>query len=213
MIAESSEGEGLQMSDKHKVTRKPGLLDRQFGHPSGILGSLVGMAMAVEHKELHRAVVEKLDLDSGDHVLEVGFGPGTAIRLAALRAAFVAGIEASSAMVLQAARRNRPTIRSGRVEVRRASVSAIPYPDKSFSAVFEINSFHHWDRPDVGLQEIFRVLMPGGRLLMALHQRRPESVQPELNRVAMLLSQTGFTSITCGEHRFAHGGAFVTARR
>jgi SAM-dependent methyltransferase len=190
-----------------------GFLHRQFTHPSGVLGALIGVAMAIEHRELHRAVVERLNLDSADRALETGFGPGTAIRLAAPLASFVAGIEPSREMVRQAARRNRAAIRSGRVELLRASVSAIPYPNGSFSVVFEVNSYHHWDQREAGLLEVFRVLRPGGRLLMSLSEGHGEPLPPQVSQVTRALADIGFSQVSVEEHRFGHGGAFLAARR
>jgi SAM-dependent methyltransferase len=201
------------METNQAVAARGGFLHRQFSHPSGILGALIGAAMAIEHKELHRAVVERLGLDSTDRVLEIGFGPGTAIRLAAPLASFVAGIEPSKEMVHQAARRNRAAVQSGRVEVLRASVSAIPYPNDSFTVVFEVNSYHHWDRREAGLLEVARVLRPGGRLLMSLNQAHGEPVAPQVRELTRALTDLGFSQVNVEEHRFGHGGAFLTARR
>ena len=201
------------METNGAVAPRDGMLHRQFSHPSGVLGALIGTAMAIEHRELHRAVVRRLDLDVTDRVLEIGFGPGTAVRMAASRASFVAGIDPSREMVQQASRRNRAAIRSGRVELLRASVSAIPYPNDAFTVAFEVNSYHHWDGRVVGLREIFRVLGPGGRLLMSLSQAHGEPLLPQIRQVTDVLADIGFSRVSVEEHRFGHRGAFVSARR
>ena len=196
----------------NSMKRKHGILDRQFGHPSGLFGSLVRIAMAVEHKALHKTVVDRLPLTPADRVLEIGFGPGTATRWASEKAGFVAGIDPSREMVAQAKRRNRSAIRSGRVEVLRASAEAIPFPDDSFSAVFEVNSFHHWADRELGLMEVFRVLRPEGRLLMVLRQGHVE-LKSEVERVTKMLARTGFKHIQLEEHQSGHRGVSVTARK
>jgi 16S rRNA A1518/A1519 N6-dimethyltransferase RsmA/KsgA/DIM1 with predicted DNA glycosylase/AP lyase activity len=58
-----------------------------------MMGSVIGYAMAIEHKKLHQATVDRLSFSQEDNVLEIGFGPGTAVKLAARRAAFVAGVD------------------------------------------------------------------------------------------------------------------------
>ena len=47
----------------------------------------------------------------------------------------VAGVDPSPTMIAQAGARNRIPLRSGRVELKVGSVSAIPYPEESFDKV------------------------------------------------------------------------------
>jgi len=177
------------------------------------MGSVVGYAMAIEHKKLHQAVVDRLVLSQEDKVLEIGFGPGTAVKLAARHAAFVAGVDPSMEMVLQAKRRNGPAIRSGRVQLQRASASALPFANETFDIVFEVNSFNHWDSKESGLTDVLRVLRAGGRFLMALRQGHGPSLESDLEMLAELLARTGFSQIECERHQLGHGGAFVTAHK
>ncbi len=188
-------------------------LDRQFGRPQGLVGHLVGHAMAIEHRALHKAVVERLGLAADDRVLEIGFGPGTAIKLAALQATHVSGVDISSDMVRQALRRNRDAVRLGRVELREGSASHLPYPDGSFNVVFEVNSLHHWDDETQGVREIRRVLRSGGRVLFTLRSGHGVPLSSQVEAVVRLLEGEGFDAVTAEMHRLSHGGAFIMARR
>jgi SAM-dependent methyltransferase len=75
---------------------------------------------------------------------------------------FVAGIDPSEVMLRQASRRNRDYIRNKRVELKLASMSAIPYPDSCFDKVFGTNSIQFTRDLLSDLREICRVLRPGG---------------------------------------------------
>ena len=105
----------------------------QFACPSGRFGSLAGRLMSVRNAKMNRFAVETLDVQPNDQVLEIGFGPGSAIGMLAERTmhGFVAGVDLSNVMVRQAARRNLDHIVSGRVEVGQGSVANLHY---SFSA-------------------------------------------------------------------------------
>jgi hypothetical protein len=54
----------------------------QFGRPNGFWGSIAGWIMAVRSSNRKRNVwaVSLLDVQHGDRILEIGFGPGLAIR-------------------------------------------------------------------------------------------------------------------------------------
>jgi len=177
----------------------------QFGMPSGWRGALVGRLMAIKNAEIGRCAVEALDVGPRDRVLEIGFGPGRAIAEAARRAAEgrVAGVDRSEVMLRQALRRNRAAVAAGSVELRLGDVSRLPWPDGAFTAVFEVNSFHHWPDPLGGLREARRVLADCGRLVLCLRMKHPSRSflvapghEPEdVERIAGLLERAGFAPI------------------
>lgn len=69
-----------------------------------------------------------MDVQPSDRVLEIGFGPGIAVREIARRATRgqVVGIDRSAVMCAQAARRNAAAIRAGRVSLTVASIDDHP---------------------------------------------------------------------------------------
>src|SRR5215207_10369885 len=94
----------------------------QFGRPHGFAGRLAGWEMALRpsNRKRNRWAVALLEVQPHDCVLEVGFGPGLAIRELVRRATdgLVMGIDHSEVMVRQAAVRNRAAVEQGRVELR-----------------------------------------------------------------------------------------------
>ena len=111
-----------------------------------------------------------LDLAS-DHdrarVLEVGCGTGKWLSLFASVGCELAGIEPSAQMLALARARVNGDLREGAAE-------ALPWADAWFDCVVYINALHHFADPLRALQESFRVLRPGGRLLsigLDPHQR------------------------------------------
>jgi ubiquinone/menaquinone biosynthesis C-methylase UbiE len=125
--------------------------------------------MVITNRRINRFVVEMLDVQARDHVLEIGFGPGACIAMLAERATngLVAGVDPSPTMIAQAGARNRTPLRSGRVELKVGSVSAIPYPDASFDKVCSINNIYFWPSRGDDLREIRRVMKEGGTLALA----------------------------------------------
>lgn len=156
-----------------------------FAHPQGVFGRLAGLVMSLENRERNRQALDWVAPEISDHVLEVGFGPGIAVAELAGRAktGFVAGIDASAVMVEQGQRRNAPAISAGRVVLKQASVTRIPFAENSFDKVLSINSLPFWDDKQLGLSEICRVLKLGGRLVLVL--------QPVWAKTDAQVEQTG----------------------
>jgi trans-aconitate methyltransferase len=87
----------------------------QFGRPTGVPGRIAGAIMAhrASNRRRNAWAVSLLDVQRDDRVLEIGFGPGVAIRELSARApeGHVCGLDHSAVMVQQAARRNAEAVR------------------------------------------------------------------------------------------------------
>jgi ubiquinone/menaquinone biosynthesis C-methylase UbiE len=142
----------------------------QFAHPQGFLGNLAGAIMAIENRRRNQWAISLLDLQATDRVLEIGFGPGWAIAEMSktLTHGKVVGVDASETMVVQAANRNRHAIRAGRVELKHAPATKLPFANDTFDKVLTVNSLPFWEDAHVGLNEIKRVLKTGGRIVVVL---------------------------------------------
>ncbi len=105
---------------------------------------------------------------AGGHVLDVGCGPGhLANRLARDHDLEVTGLDLDPAMIERArANADRSVATNLRPTFEVASVSALPFPDRSFDLVVSTLSMHHWADATAGQAEIGRVLRPGGRALI-----------------------------------------------
>jgi ubiquinone/menaquinone biosynthesis C-methylase UbiE len=144
---------------------------RQFTHPTGWLGAVVGMLMAVKNRERSEWVLSQLGAAPGDRVLEIGFGPGVDIARVAASGASVAGLDRSDVMVRQASRRSAAAIRAGRVDLRHGAMPELPFADASFDKAYAINSYQFWPHTSRSLAELRRVLRPGGLVVLAVQPR------------------------------------------
>lgn len=112
---------------------------------------------------VQQGAFEALELTANDRLLDVGCGTGAASRRAATVAAYVVGIDLSSEMLRQASLLAGGLDKVGFV---RAEAEALPFADASFAAAICTNSVHHYPEPARAVQEIVRVLAPGGRLVV-----------------------------------------------
>ncbi|GHO88411.1 class I SAM-dependent methyltransferase [Dictyobacter formicarum] len=146
------------------------LLDVAFAHPQGLAGRLGAMIMARFTKQRNLWTISLLDLQPGDHILEVGFGPGVLIQELATRVpeGFIAGVDASPLMVKQATRRNKESIQRKHVSLREGSALTLPFEDNLFDLTLSANSVHIWPDQLTGVKEMYRVLKKGGRIALVV---------------------------------------------
>jgi ubiquinone/menaquinone biosynthesis C-methylase UbiE len=100
--------------------------------------------------------------------VDLGCGPGQfAIELARRSPGLhVTGIDLSDEMLTQGRDNARRAGVAGRVSFRQGAAQQIPFPDASLDLVVSTLSLHHWSDPVVVLNEIARVLRPGGSFLV-----------------------------------------------
>jgi len=136
------------------------------------------VAEAYVHSSFHAAgpdlirLVAEAGLSGTERVLDLGCGAGHTSLACAAHAAAVVAVDVTPQMVAAATALalNRGV---GNVEFRVADVQALPFEDQSFDVVTSRVSAHHYADAPKAVAEAFRVLRPGGRLLVS------DSVSPE----------------------------------
>ena len=161
-----------------------------------------------------------------DRVLDVASGPGYAAAQAAARGASVLGIDVAEAMVALARDRHP------HLEFQQGDAHALAFPNGSFDAIVGNFALHHFGDPELAVGEFARVLVPGGRLALAVWDlpskarivgilldavaQAQAAVPPDLRvgpdffrfsrepELVSLLTRHGFHSITARELSFLH---------
>lgn len=136
-----------------------------FAHPRGIRGHLAGWLMQWGNGRSAREVAARMPLRPGDRVLEVGFGPAALLHALATRPErpVLVGVDPSPVMLARARRRVRAA------DLRAGTAAETGLPDGSVDHVVSVNTVALWPDLDAGLDELRRVLRPGGSLTLAWH--------------------------------------------
>jgi len=182
------------------------LLD-QCRKPTGWLGRLFLWIMNRGHSKLTEWGLQEISLGKRDTILDVGCGGGVTVRKLAAVAAEgkVYGIDHSEQSVAVARRTNRQGIAEGRVEIRQASVSGLPFSDGLFDLVTAVETHYFWPDLPADMREVLRVLKPGGTLVIMAEAYKGGKHDQWLQRVAR---HTKMVFLTAEEHRelFSNAG-------
>ena len=150
-------------------------LAHQFGHPSGIMGAVVGHGMAKANASLSRWVVDQAARHvehAAGRIAELGPGPGVGLEamLATFPDARVWGIDISSVMLAQSRKRNRAAVDGGRLSLLEGGVAALPACAPA-DIVMANHVLYFWQDPVAELADLRGSLRPGGLLALGFQLR------------------------------------------
>jgi ubiquinone/menaquinone biosynthesis C-methylase UbiE len=189
--------------------------------------TVVNLLTLGQTKRLRTMTIDQAMLKPGERLLDVGCGTGGVTIPAKKRIGQngpVSGIDPSPEMIVVA----RKKAQRARVDIdfRIGVIESLPYADGSFDVVTSSLMMHHlpYDVQQKGLAEIYRVLRPGGRILIADAMKQNSFfLKPLFNLVAKhhglkfgvedlpsTLKSAGFTDAIKLEKHFAFIG-FVLA--
>jgi ubiquinone/menaquinone biosynthesis C-methylase UbiE len=177
----------------------------------------VNIATLGRARRLRQITVDQALIKSGDTVLDVGCGTGDLTLLAKIRAkdGSVYGIDPAPEMIAVA--RKKAARKGLDIDFRVGVIESLPFPDASIDAVTSSLMMHHLpeDLKVRGLAEIYRVLKPGGRLLIADFMRptgsflnhlfiaftRHRGLRKGIEDLQKLLKNAGFDQITQSDEK------------
>lgn len=182
--------------------RRPEIIARQGGMPSGLLGRIVAPIMQRETAAVNRRAVALLDPEPGENILDVGSGNGLALRHIAtlIGDGLVVGVDHSPVMCRRAFRNNIQAIRDGRVRVERGESDNLPFDTGFFDAAVCVHTLYFWNPPEPHLLDIARVIRPGGRFVLAFRPGSDPATSDFPASVYTFRSQDGVQALlkSCG---------------
>ena len=192
----------------------------QFARPHGPGAVVMAPFLNAVNHWTNKAAVDALAIRPGERVLDLGFGGGVGIRMALPRVGdgHLTGVDLSGEIVARARRRFRAEIDGGRLTVMEGSVERLPLPDAAVDAAYTVNTVYFWPDVPAGLAELWRVLAPGGRLVVAVEAAARRENRVLVGRVqltpealAELLREAGFVNVEA--RRRAGGIELLLGRR
>ena len=136
----------------------------QCARPEGSLGRAMLCFMNYTHAPLTNWGLKLVNVQDGWTMLDVGCGGGFTIRRLLNRSknAQVYGIDISEESVTKARQVNAEVL-DKQVYVTQGSAEQLPYNDEMFDLVTAVETVYFWPNLPDCLQEVRRVLKPGGK--------------------------------------------------
>jgi SAM-dependent methyltransferase len=178
----------------------------QVRKPAKWAGRFFLWAMNKSHSALTDWGLSHIQIEKNFVILDVGCGGGRTIqKLAALAPeGTVYGVDYAKGSVAASRAKNACLIRTGRVEIKEASVSQLPFPNDQFDLVTAVETQYYWPDLVKDMQEILRVLKPGGTLIIIAESYKDGAYNRVQRPIMMLLKSA---NLDVDEHR----GLFSTA--
>ena len=172
--------------------------------PHGRIRRIFGWLMGRANKPAYRWTVEQLRATQPKSLLEIGFGTGHMLSLAAkkLKPARLEGVDPSELMLETAQKRLRKFRKKADVQLKLGDDTAIPLTG-SYDAIVALHSFQFWSHPATTLAHIRALLSPNGRFVLVLRLRgnRKKSPNPlsrngdEVSQAINAAQQAGFAML------------------
>jgi demethylmenaquinone methyltransferase/2-methoxy-6-polyprenyl-1,4-benzoquinol methylase len=115
------------------------------------------------NEEMRDAALERLAIEDGERVLDVGCGTGFATEGLLGYTDDVHGLDQSRHQLEKAFEKFGPR---DRVRFYRGDAERLPFRDDAFDVVWSSGSIEYWPNPVAALEEFRRIVEPGGRVLV-----------------------------------------------
>ena len=161
----------------------------QCARPEGALGRVMLSFMNYTHGPLTNWGLKLVNIQDGWTILDVGCGGGFTIRRLFKRSkdAQVYGIDISEESVAKAKKVNAEVL-AKQVFVTLGSAEKLPYDDAKFDLVTAVETVYFWPNLPGCLQEVHRVLKPGGKFAFLV-----EVVDSDSNWTSVVEGMTAYT--------------------
>lgn len=165
----------------------PEQIGSQLRKPEGEFGVHIAEKMSESNAKLISTCIQQLNLQNEQMILEIGFGSGKHVceLLEINRTIKYHGVDFSQTMVEEAIQLNKNAADKGSVHFQLGNISNLPYEDASFDSILTVNTIYFWEHPNICAKELFRVLKPGGKLILGL--------RPGYSMKSYPFTQNGFT--------------------
>lgn len=161
--------------------------------------------MEFKNRSSYEKIISKLSPRKGEHILEIGYGPGLGIygiaeKFPGIR---ISGIDFSELMYQKASERNKKFIDKGTVHLQHGDVLTMKPGNDKYDKIFCLNVIYFWNDLGLAFNKIFSML--GGTGVFLIYMDHMDSLEKAkfledfckypVEEVEKELKNAGFTDI------------------
>lgn len=145
----------------------------QCRRPNGDFAPTIAASMSKGNAAIILQTYQLPELPPDAQVLEIGMGNGQhfPVLFERIPQGHLTGFDYSPEMVAEAREVNAEWLAQGRLNLQEGVLGNLPLADQSIDAVFSINTLYFWDDPESCLQDLYRLIRPGGTLNIGIRTR------------------------------------------
>ena len=192
----------------------------QFKKPTGLFGIFTSNVMVKSNNSKYDKLIKDLDIQPGDKLLEIGYGPGIGINMIAetCSTCTIHGIDFSPLMYKRASKYNKSFIDKGNMLLQYGDFLSTTIVSNDYDKIFCLNVVYFWDELKEPFEKVLSLLKKGGafHIYMAdrstlMEKKAPDSVfnKYSIEQIVEALKLVGFAEI---EH-YCEKGLYIKAKK
>ncbi len=181
----------------------PKEMAKNLRKPEGDFGKKVGEFMNKGNANTYAKMKKHLALQGKPTLLEIGLGNGFTSKEIMQQSKY-SGLDYSADMLQQAEILCGDEIKNG-AKLFCGDIHQMPFEDHFFDVVFTINTIYFWDKPEIAVSELRRVLKENGKLFIGMRTKEDMDALSDITQngfilrplaeVESLLRKGGFNNI------------------
>jgi cyclopropane fatty-acyl-phospholipid synthase-like methyltransferase len=190
----------------------------QFKKPSGLFGMFSSNVMIKGNKANYEKLIRDLDLQPGDKLLEIGYGPGVGINMIAkaCTSCTIHGIDFSTLMYRKARKYNKQYLDNNTMLLQYGDFLKTAAVSNEYDKIFCLNVVYFWNELQEPFRKVLSLLKAGGAFHIYMANRDALEKAPDtvfnkysIEQVVEALQSVGFGNVA----HYAEKGYYIKAKK
>ncbi|MEP6617447.1 MAG: class I SAM-dependent methyltransferase [Ginsengibacter sp.] len=190
----------------------------QFKKPSGLFGIFSSNIMIKGNKDKYVKIIKDLDIQPGEKLLEIGYGPGVGLNMIAQKcpSCTIHGIDFSKLMYKKASKYNILFTDRGNMLLQYGDFLNTSINSNNYDKIFCLNVIYFWNDLKEPFRKVLSLLKPAGTFYIfmadsASLKKAPDDVfnKYSIEQLVESLKSSGFSEV----FQYFDKGYYIKAKK